>query len=1058
MLDVMIRFRSYEIAIQFDLSKAYNTLRTGPVEKHLRRFLWRFNPSEDWQVFALDRVHFGDACAATQLEVAKNMVAEMGRDIDPEAARRIEMDMYVDDGLSGGSRDQVSRFVGYKDADGEFTGTMQKILKLGNFTVKAFGTSGEAPTDETELMGNKVLGYKYDLQNDMLAVQFNINLSKKKRSVRESKDLSVDDLHTLRSLKLSKRILLGVTNSFSDFLGMASPFTIRFKDQMRKLFTLDEPLSWDDEVPEYLKEDWINLIAEALHVGCLEFPRSTRPPGADPGVGPTLIGCSDFGAYGYDARVYLRWKLIGGDFGDESYAARLALCKARVPPLTGLTVPRGELTALTLQSRLVLVVALALQNIETPPTGSIMLVDSKVAMATVKSKRVLAPYFQNRRSEIVDNMSQISKLCPIEDVHYVESSYNPSDLSTKAGCSVLELGPQSFHQRGPIFFSWGREHWPVTSSYDTSDIPSEELKVRDKLVYSAAARSNFCLSKVYEANPWKAIESVLHYSNSLDKVKRIIARYLNGLQAGIRKDGIMTIDNPVAYEIVSRWPKKHELDIAEKIILLHGMVHTVEALNKGKLKTLLPFRDGRIIVTRGRLHGETLERILGVTQLPILMPESRVAYLYMMHAHCGEFGFAHRSVLSTLARSRNYVWIVRGSQLAKKIVRGCPKCNRERKELLMQQMANVKDEQLTIAPPWTHICLDFAGPVLVKDQVKKRTRMKSWILVYTCRSTKAVCLLCCPGYSTEDFIMKHMEFVSRFGTPLSIVSDKGSQLVAAGKVISNLDLPCNKYNWEKIVSATNSSEWIFVPAKAQHRNGLAESTVKVLKRSLALSLGPGVELSYAEMITLLAQIACSINSRPLGLQNSSGQLDDMMAPLTPNQLLIGRSTAEPARMEFDEKDGYVARQIYIKQLHESWWNRWIKEVLPTLVPCKRWRDVRRNLKPNDLVMMKYPGNLVDDYRIAKVLKVFPDGKGLVRTVRVAYRRRDKREPPEVYWKKRLVEEDVAIQRLAMLQSAEEDVPVGGLRDEYPVDVVQRVAAIKSGYVKMDTLGGLNLFK
>ena len=56
MLDVMIRFRSYEVAIQFDLSKAYNTLRTGPVEKHLRRFLWRFDPTQSWQEFALDRV------------------------------------------------------------------------------------------------------------------------------------------------------------------------------------------------------------------------------------------------------------------------------------------------------------------------------------------------------------------------------------------------------------------------------------------------------------------------------------------------------------------------------------------------------------------------------------------------------------------------------------------------------------------------------------------------------------------------------------------------------------------------------------------------------------------------------------------------------------------------------------------------------------------------------------------------------------------------------------------------------------------------------------------
>ena len=127
MLDVMLRFRTYEIAVQFDLAKAYNTLRTGPIEKHLRRFLWRFDPSHSWQEYALDRVHFGDACAATMLEVAKNMVAEKGRTIDPEASKRIEYDMYVDDGLTGGSEDQVSRFVGVKKSDGKYSGTFQKI-------------------------------------------------------------------------------------------------------------------------------------------------------------------------------------------------------------------------------------------------------------------------------------------------------------------------------------------------------------------------------------------------------------------------------------------------------------------------------------------------------------------------------------------------------------------------------------------------------------------------------------------------------------------------------------------------------------------------------------------------------------------------------------------------------------------------------------------------------------------------------------------------------------------------------------------------------------------
>ena len=77
--------------------------------------------------------------------------------------------------------------------------------------------------------------------------------------------------------------------------------------------------------------------------------------------------------------------------------------------------------------------------------------------------------------------------------------------------------------------------------------------------------------------------------------------------------------------------------------------------------------------------------------------------------------------------------------------------------MLVQQMADIRDEQLTVAPPWTHVALDFAGPITVKGQVNKRAKMKVWILVYSCRTTKAVCLLATPGYSTSDFLCKHSE-------------------------------------------------------------------------------------------------------------------------------------------------------------------------------------------------------------------------------------------------------------------------------------------------------------
>ena len=194
-----------------------------------------------------------------------------------------------------------------------------------------------------------------------------------------------------------------------------------------------------------------------------------------------------------------------------------------------------------------------------------------------------------------------------------------------------------------------------------------------------------------------------------------------------------------------------------------------------------------------------------------------------------------------------------------------------------------------------------------------------------------------------------------------------------------------------------------------------------MKKSLALALSPGTDLTYAELVTLLSKVTHSINSRPLALAqtSASSQQDDDMLPLTPNHLLLGRASIDVPDMEYDTSNRFSARLAYIQQVYKSWWDRWIQDVLPTLVPCRRWKQVHRNVKIGDVVMMKYAGNVNDEYRLARVLEVYPDSKGLVRTVKVGYRRRDKREGSDVYWKKPLVEEKVAVQRLAMLQAVNE---------------------------------------
>ena len=81
-------------------------------------------------------------------------------------------------------------------------------------------------------------------------------------------------------MKFTKRILLGFVNGFGDPLGIASPWYMKLKTIMKKLYQLQEVLTWDDEIPSSSRQEWINVMEEALVTGILHFPRSTRPENA----------------------------------------------------------------------------------------------------------------------------------------------------------------------------------------------------------------------------------------------------------------------------------------------------------------------------------------------------------------------------------------------------------------------------------------------------------------------------------------------------------------------------------------------------------------------------------------------------------------------------------------------------------------------------------------------------------------------------------------------------------------------------------------------------------
>ena len=120
---------------------------------------------------------------------------------------------------------------------------------------------------------------------------------------------------------------------------------------------------------------------------------------------------------------------------------------------------------------------------------------------------------------------------------------------------------------------------------------------------------------------------------------------------------------------------------------------------------------------------------MGVSELPILMSNTRVAELFMWRAHVGYSGLLNRSVVGTLASSRSSVWIVEGKLLAKKICNQYMECRKERKKLMTQQIVKLREESSKLCPTWTRIALDYAGSIVLKGEVNQRSRGKSKPLV-----------------------------------------------------------------------------------------------------------------------------------------------------------------------------------------------------------------------------------------------------------------------------------------------------------------------------------------
>ena len=208
--------------------------------------------------------------------------------------------------------------------------------------------------------------------------------------------------------------------------------------------------------------------------------------------------------------------------------------------------------------------------------------------------------------------------------------------------------------------------------------------------------------------------------------------------------------------------------------------------------------------------------------------------------------FGHPAPASTSAKVRKRYWIIGVTRVARSVVFKCIFRRQIRAKAEQQHMAPLPPTRLIPAPPFTNCAVDLFGPYKVR--IRPRVLMPVWGVIITCLGTRTVYCDVVLDYSAMEFTQTLRRFLSLRGTPRTMMSDQGSQLVRASKDI-------------RVWCAAHEIEWTLVTPHAAHQNGCAEALVKSVKSAYKSAVGDTV-LSAFEMQTVLFEAANLVNDRP----------------------------------------------------------------------------------------------------------------------------------------------------------------------------------------------------
>ncbi|XP_035787838.1 uncharacterized protein LOC118464509 [Anopheles albimanus] len=426
---VLLRCREQQIAVAGDIQEMFHRVKVRESDQHFQRVLWRnCEPGRDPDIYVVQVLTFGATCSPSCAQAAKNRNAEELAYRYPLARDAIQRQHYVDDYLDSfadlATAQATVRQVVQAHEEGGF--------RIRNFVGNSAALLASIPADrrssaaqlmlEEKAAGyERILGVFWDTGSDRFGF----------RTDYQKADPAILD----HSRPPTKREVLSFVMSIYDPLGLVSHVTIQGRILMREIHMVTE--EWDEPIPDRLCGRWESFVRQLDVLKGLTVPRCIKLPAAD---GIRLHTFVDASEDAFAACVYASSAAEGKRY------VQLIAAKARVAPVAQLSIPRLELQAAVLGTRLALAVG---NELRLAVESSTFWSDSRTVLAWIQSRhRKYKPFVAHRVNEILATTQ-------MEQWRWVPSAENPADIATK------EVPNTAAWFDGPSFLLDDEDKWPV---------------------------------------------------------------------------------------------------------------------------------------------------------------------------------------------------------------------------------------------------------------------------------------------------------------------------------------------------------------------------------------------------------------------------------------------------------------------------------------------------------------------------------------------------------------------------------------------------------------------